>query len=124
MKGRRQRDYFRKALETKQMEVLRDMRRQRPSIHIETSGDWADRLNRSLDVDFSVQALDQRSTLLDAIRAALRRLDSGEFGNCVACGERIPQKRLRAIPWTRYCVSCQEMAEASGQDGDDLALAS
>ena len=42
------------------------------------------------------------------IEEALRRLDTSDFGICQACEERIPEKRLRAVPWARYCVGCQE----------------
>jgi DnaK suppressor protein len=42
------------------------------------------------------------------IEEALRRLNTGSYGICQACEERIPEKRLRAVPWARYCVGCQE----------------
>lgn len=31
--------------------------------------------------------------------------------NCQDCGEKIPQKRLEAVPNARYCVACQKLAE-------------
>ena len=43
-----------------------------------------------------------------AIDAALERLKSGEYGICEECDEPIAEKRLRAVPWTRYCIICQE----------------
>jgi DnaK suppressor protein len=45
---------------------------------------------------------------LRLVQEALDRLDSGEFGVCQACEEPISSKRLKAIPWARYCVHCQE----------------
>ena len=45
---------------------------------------------------------------LRMIEEALDRLNSGDYGSCLACEETIPAKRLNAIPWARYCVSCQE----------------
>jgi len=45
---------------------------------------------------------------LRMIEEALDRLNSGDYGVCLACEEAIPAKRLNAIPWARYCVSCQE----------------
>ena len=39
---------------------------------------------------------------------ALDRLDSGDYGICLSCEEPIPVKRLRALPWARYCIPCQE----------------
>jgi RNA polymerase-binding transcription factor DksA len=40
------------------------------------------------------------------IERALSRLDDGEYATCVACQSRIPDARLKAIPWTRTCVEC------------------
>jgi len=47
---------------------------------------------------------------LRLIEEALDRLHSGDYGVCLACEEAIPAKRLHAIPWARYCVTCQEEA--------------
>jgi DnaK suppressor protein len=38
-------------------------------------------------------------------------VEDGSFGVCVACENEINQKRLEAVPWTRHCISCQEMQE-------------
>lgn len=40
------------------------------------------------------------------IRAALGRIDEGEFGYCVECGDDIPRKRLQLDPTVLACVSC------------------
>jgi DnaK suppressor protein len=45
---------------------------------------------------------------LRLIEEALDRIHSGDYGTCLACEEQIPAKRLNALPWARYCVSCQE----------------
>ena len=42
------------------------------------------------------------------IQEALDRLESGGYGICLGCEERIPTKRLHALPWAKYCVQCQE----------------
>jgi DnaK suppressor protein len=55
---------------------------------------------------------------LKLIDAALERLNSGDFGICGDCGERISDKRLEALPWAAYCVECQ-----SGIDGREPAEA-
>jgi len=55
---------------------------------------------------------------LRLVDEALERLEAGDFGLCLECENPIPEKRLRAIPWARYCVPCQEKvarrSEASG----------
>jgi RNA polymerase-binding transcription factor DksA len=40
------------------------------------------------------------------IERAVRRLDEGVYATCVACESRIPEARLKAIPWTRTCIEC------------------
>ena len=45
------------------------------------------------------------------VRQALERLKDGTFGECQNCSETIGTKRLEALPWTPYCISCQEKVE-------------
>ena len=47
--------------------------------------------------------------LLSAIDAALERIRLGTFGECFNCGTEIGVKRLDAIPWVQYCISCPEL---------------
>lgn len=44
------------------------------------------------------------------IQEALDRLNSGEYGLCLACEEPIAPKRLTAVPWARYCLRCEDGA--------------
>jgi DnaK suppressor protein len=56
----------------------------------------------------------QRAHLTQMVRrteAALNRMRHGEYGFCTGCGEAINRKRLEALPWTQYCIRCQEAAE-------------
>jgi len=50
---------------------------------------------------------------LREVRLALARIDAGTFGLCEHGGEHIDEKRLEAIPWTRYC-SAHEAEAATG----------
>lgn len=52
-------------------------------------------IDRSIVAELDVQ--------LDAIAAARVRIAEGSFGVCVSCGVQIPDERLGAVPWTRYC---------------------
>jgi RNA polymerase-binding transcription factor DksA len=49
--------------------------------------------------------------ILSEIEEALARIQNGTYGLCEANGESIPLARLRAIPWTRYCVHCASLSE-------------
>jgi len=48
---------------------------------------------------------------LPAARAALERLESGEYGVCIICGDDIPIERLMATSTAVRCVFCQERHE-------------
>jgi len=54
--------------------------------------------------------------LLREIDEALRRMEAGDYGTCMECDEAMSTKRLQAVPWARYCVTCQE--ELSGYPSD------
>jgi DnaK suppressor protein len=41
-----------------------------------------------------------------ALQAALGRLARGDYGRCTACGERIGDERLAALPATAFCLTC------------------
>jgi len=49
---------------------------------------------------------------LQLVDEALDRLDSGHYGICLACDDRISAKRLAAVSWARYCVTCQDSVGA------------
>jgi DnaK suppressor protein len=45
---------------------------------------------------------------LGLVEEALDRIKSGDYGSCQACGQPIPCKRLKVVPWARCCVECQQ----------------
>ena len=57
----------------------------------------------------SLSDLDRRQ--LKMVDEALVRVKQGSYGECLMCGEMVNPKRLQAIPWARYCVKCQQLAE-------------
>lgn len=48
---------------------------------------------------------------LQAIDAALRRLDDGSYGICTDCGGEVGLERLRAEPEAARCIECQRRHE-------------
>ena len=52
---------------------------------------------------------------VNRITAALERLDRGEYGTCVECGEAIASARLQALPEVLTCVRCQDRLERLGR---------
>ena len=58
-----------------------------------------------------VQAMAQeaerrRQVRIAALKAALARMDEGEFGFCAECGEPIAERRLEIDPTVLLCVAC------------------
>lgn len=45
---------------------------------------------------------------LDAVHEAQRRLRTGTYGLCANCEGEIPARRLEAVPYTQYCIHCEE----------------
>jgi DnaK suppressor protein len=53
---------------------------------------------------------------LNAVRAALQRIDTGEYGVCIDCGRPIEEARLKAVPWTPYCLEDQEKHDREAKE--------
>lgn len=120
---KRNQDVFRRALESKRKELLRESS-DREEIVIQPTPDDLDRLQQQLARDVAIRNLDREASLLKSVQAALGRFDKEIFGICLNCGEEIPEKRLKAVPWASHCVDCQERidqteAARSTEDGSE-----
>jgi DnaK suppressor protein len=102
----------RDVLEAKRAELVR-MVRNRDGIAIEKSPDALDEVQHAAERELAIRSLDRDSSLLRSVRAALRRVEDGSFGVCLHCDEDISPKRLAAVPWTAFCIQCQELADHS-----------
>ena len=72
--------------------------------------------NYSKNVMLAVSENESRQlTLIDE---ALVRIEDDEYGVCQNCEKEISKKRLAALPWVRYCLSCQELVEQGLLDED------
>src|SRR4026207_1738289 len=109
---------FKHVLEAKQAELVQ-LVRNRDGITIEKSPDALDEVQNAAERELAIRNLDRESNLLRNVRAALRRIDEGEFGTCVHCEEEISPKRVAAVPWTPYCIACQEAADRAQQEGTE-----
>jgi len=105
---------LRQRLEMQLQEVLQSLsgvEYERKSLDTEPAKDSADRCVTSLSKDSLFERSSQRRTTLRLIEAALRRIAEGCFGVCVACGDVIQDRRLEALPWTKFCLRCQQVIE-------------
>jgi len=76
--------------------------------------DEGDRANTSLAREIDLAQKSRDRALLASVDAALKRISEGTFGDCLNCGQEINTKRLEAIPWVRYCITCQELIDDAG----------
>lgn len=73
--------------------------------------DIVDRANNSYNRELMFSISDSERQLLLQIEAAIKRMDAGTYGRCTNCGNNIHPLRLEAVPWARFCIDCQELAE-------------
>lgn len=53
---------------------------------------------------------------LRLIDEALDRIRLGDYGICLSCEQKIAPKRLRAVPWARYCITCQDQVHSEEEE--------
>ena len=107
-------DFFCRVLESRRADILRALTRveqEGRSLETDCPKDLGDLSVASLSKEMLFHHSTQHRMLLRNIEGALQRIDRGEFGDCVSCGEQITLKRLQAMPFTQYCRDCQECIE-------------
>src|ERR1700752_5496712 len=70
--------------------------------------DLADKAANSYTKEFLFGMTNTDRTILSMIDAALKRIQSNEYGLCANCQEEMQQKRLEAGPGAKHCINCQE----------------
>jgi DnaK suppressor protein len=117
---------YKMILETKRRELEGNVRN-REGIAIEKTPDALDEVQHAAERELAIRNLDRESNLLRNVRGALRRIEDGTYGVCMHCEEDINIKRVNAVPWTPYCISCQEIAdrrnEEFSEEFDELMVA-
>ena len=112
-----QENRFKRALEAKRDELIREIGERRQRLAVDHASDPMDRVRSIADRDFAVLNVGRMYGILRLVEDALREIHDGTFGVCARCGDDIPLNRLEAVPWSPYCVSCQERAEHSERNG-------
>ena len=110
---------FRQMLEAKLRELEKAVRDRDGSV-IEKSPDALDEVQHAAERELAIRNLDRESHLLRNVRASLRRMNEGNYGVCLHCEEEINPKRLNAVPWTPYCITCQELADKSREENPEM----
>lgn len=76
-------------------------------------GDEIDTVSISVEKEMLFELTNNEKIMLDAIEAALRKIEKGNYGQCEACRKYIPYSRLKVMPWARYCITCQKKIEST-----------
>ena len=77
----------------------------------QTQDNLADTATATLDREIDYTLEENSEHVLEAIEAALKRIDDGTYGTCVNCGKPIAEERLAAIPWATHCIDCKRLEE-------------
>jgi RNA polymerase-binding transcription factor DksA len=87
-------------------ELLSDLDHIEEDLDAPTPKDWEDRASERQG-DEVLEALGEHDLQeLRQIDAALKRVEDGEYGYCVTCGNEISPERLKVLPATPFCKTC------------------
>ena len=116
-------DFFKKLLLKMKSQINGDIR----SMADESEGDQSDKGDVSghamhmadvatdmYDREFNLSLASNDREMLQKIDAALARIAKGTFGLCLKTGKRIPEARLKAVPYAEYCLEAQEEMDRKG----------
>ena len=73
--------------------------------------DEIDTASSEVNLQFTGRLREREQGLLSKIDTALRKIEDGEYGECMSCGEDIGVKRLRARPVAELCIDCKSEQE-------------
>ena len=73
--------------------------------------DLADKAASAYSKELNFSLSDGERGVLLLIDEAFARIKSEKYGICTNCGNQIGEKRLQAVPWTPFCIDCQELQE-------------
>lgn len=99
---------YRDVLEARLAELQERLQEIDETLDSHQSKDWEE-LATEREGDEVLEQMGSSGKLeITKIKAALARVDEGEFGYCVSCGEEIPPERLDVVPYTPFCAKCAD----------------
>ena len=102
------------ALYKKQHELLDSYERDKAAGNAQPDDgiqDLADKAASAYSKELNFSLSDGERNLLMLIDEAFNRVKDESYGVCTNCGATIGEKRLQAVPWTPFCIDCQELQE-------------
>jgi DnaK suppressor protein len=112
--------HLRDLLVTRRHELQEDIQRRlldRSSSERSEARDDVDRSDADASIDLEFSLMQMKTETMTRIDAALRRLESGEYGQCFACDDEISEQRLRALPFAVRCHACEAKRESGAATG-------
>jgi DnaK suppressor protein len=105
--------YRKTLLEQKEkiVRTLSEFYNESKEVETDIAQDVVDKAESSYTKEFLLSLSDAEREQLRLLDAALHRLETSGFGLCQMCGKPIGKKRLNALPWTPYCINCQQKKE-------------
>ncbi len=109
----RQKEYFRKKLLTWKQEIIQESKGTLNNLQEENNHlpDIADRASSETEKALELRTRDRQRKLIAKIEAALRKIETGEYGYCEETGEPISLRRLDARPIATLSLEAQERHE-------------
>jgi DnaK suppressor protein len=86
---------------------------------VSTTGDEADAANDGAQNELNTQLAALESRELVQIERAIELIRRGKYGVCEVCEQAIPIERLKALPFTPVCVTCQRLQEKLARNNSD-----
>jgi DnaK suppressor protein len=100
-------------LRTEEARLSEDVKRriQEAVTDAERHADEGDQASQNANQAYLLRYADKQNKLLQQVRRALQKIQSGEYGICEGSGEPIGLSRLMLRPWTRYSVEYKEQID-------------
>ena len=88
----------------------------REEIAIEKNAEEMDQIQRGGDRVLALESMTRKWQTRSLVLEALKRIENDTYGVCAECEEEISPKRLKALPWAKYCIRCQEIMDSMRWD--------
>jgi len=114
--NKREKEYYLKILIKEKEKILKNLGFLKEGIentekgiptHIGDIG--TDEFVKDIDIDISFS----EGKMLREIDEAIEKIKEGAYGICEKCGNKISKKRLKAIPYAKFCIECKKEIEKS-----------
>ena len=115
--------YFQSALQEIRIEIVggvEKLQNNGKNDEAEHMPDISDDAARAYDRKLQGDLEEQEWNKLKQVEAALEKVENGEYGICDQCEKKIPEARLKIIPYTEFCTQClSEIEKKSALDDQE-----